>query len=60
MAYKLKLLYLIRQLHSIFNIVKLFATPEDLIPDCKLEGYPLLILINGEEEWKVEEILDSC
>ena len=50
MAYKLKLLYLIRQLYSIFNIVKLSITPEDLVLGRKLEGYPLPILIDGEEK----------
>ena len=60
MVYKLKLLYLIRQLYSIFNIVKLSITPEDLVLGHKLEGYPLPILIDGEEKWKVGEILDSC
>ena len=59
MVYKLKLPYLIRQLHPIFNIVKLSVTLEDLILGRKLEEYLLFILINGEEEWKVEEILNS-
>ena len=48
-----------RQLHPVFNVVKLSTTLEDLIPDCKLERYSLPILINGEKEWKVEEILNS-
>jgi len=48
-----------RQLHPVFNIVKLSTTPEDPIPDCKLERYPLPIFINGKEEWEVEEILNS-
>ena len=60
MAYKLKLLYLIRQLYSIFNIVKLSIAPEDLVLGHKLEGYPPPILIDREEKWEVEEILDSC
>ena len=59
MAYKLKLLYLIRQLYPIFNIVKLFVTLENPILGCKPKGYPLFILINKKEEWEVEEILDS-
>ena len=59
MVYKLKLPYLIKQLHPIFNIVKLSVTLEDLILDRKLEEYLLFILINREEEWKVEEILNS-
>ena len=59
MAYKLKLPYLIRQLYPIFNVVKLSITLENLIPDHKLEEHSLPILINEEEEWKVEEILNS-
>jgi len=59
MVYKLKLLYLIKQLYSIFNIVKLFVALENPIPDCKPKGYPLSILIDRKEKWKVKEILDS-
>jgi len=60
MVYKLKLLYLIKQLYSIFNIVKLFVALENPIPDCKPKGYSLSILIDRKEKWKVKEILDSC
>ena len=34
-------------------------TNKDPIPDCKPEEHPLPILINREEEWEVEEILNS-
>ena len=56
----LKLLYGMRQLHLVFNIVKLSAAPEDPIPGRKLQALPPPIVVNGEPEWEVEEILDSC
>jgi len=49
-----------RQLHPVFNIIKLSAAPEDLILGRKLQALPPPIIIVGEEEWEVEEILDSC
>jgi len=49
-----------RQLHPVFNVVKLFATPEDPILERKLQAPPPPIVIDREEEWEVEEILDSC
>jgi len=48
-----------RQLHPVFNIVKLSTTPEDLILGRKPQALPPPIVVDGEEEWKVEEILDS-
>jgi len=48
-----------RQLHPVFNVIKLFATPEDPIPGRKPQALLLSIVINGEEEWEVKEILDS-
>ena len=58
-VYKLKLLYSMRELYSIFNIVKLSTALEDPIPGHKLEEYLLPIFIDGEEEWEVKEILNS-
>jgi len=49
-----------RQLHPVFNIVKLSATPEDLILGRKPQAPPPPIVVDREEEWKVEEILNSC
>jgi len=49
-----------RQLHPVFNVVKLFAAPEDPILERKPQAPPLPIVVDGEEEWEVEEILDSC
>jgi len=48
-----------KQLHPVFNVVKLTLAPDDLITGWKTEDYPLSIVINGEAEWEVEEILDS-
>ena len=51
--------YLMSRLHPIFNIIKLTLAPEDPIHGwCPLHP-PLLEIVDGEEEWVVEEILDS-
>jgi len=42
-----------------FNVVKLSAAPKDLIPGRKLQALPPPIIVDGEPEWEVEEILDS-
>ena len=59
MAYRLRLSYRMKQLHPVFNIVKLTLAPDDLITDRKTEDHPPPIVIDGEAEWEVEEILDS-
>ena len=41
------------------NVVKLTLAPDNLIAGQKMEDYPLPIVIDGEAEWEVEEILDS-
>ena len=60
LAYCLKLSHTIKKLHFIFNIVKLSVALDNLIPRRKPRPLPLPIVINGEKEWEVEEILDSC
>ena len=60
MAYGLKLPHRIKQLYPVFNIVKLTLALDDPITGRKTEDHPLPIIINGEAEWEVEEILDSC
>jgi len=60
MAYHLKLPHWMKQLHSVFNIVKLTPAPDDPIAEWKTADHPLPIIIDGETEWEVEEILDSC
>jgi len=59
MAYRLKLPHWIKQLHSVFNVVKLAPALDNLITGRKTEDHPLPIVIDGEAEWEVEEILDS-
>jgi transposase InsO family protein len=58
-AYKLKLPQSMRRLHPVFNVVKLTPVPEDPFPGRQLTPPPPPILVDGEEEWEVEEILDS-
>jgi len=60
LAYRLKLPYGMRQLHPVFNVVKLSAAPEDLILGRKPQAPPPPIIVDREEEWEVKEILDSC
>jgi len=43
----------------LFNVVKLTPAPTDPIPGCHPKPPPPPELVNGEEEYKVEEILDS-
>ncbi|KAG5716191.1 hypothetical protein E4T56_gene10770 [Termitomyces sp. T112] len=59
LAYQLKLPVGLHQLHSVFNVVKLFPAPEDPIPGCHPKPPPPPVLVNDEEEYEVEEILDS-
>jgi len=48
-----------KQLHPVFNVVKLTPAPDNPIPGRKTEDHPPPIVIDREVEWKVEEILDS-
>jgi len=59
MAYRLKLPHRMKQLHPVFNMVKLTPAPDDPITGWKTEDHLLPIVIDGEVEWEVEEILDS-
>ena len=59
MAYRLKLPHWMKQLHPVFNIVKLTPAPEDPITGQRAEDHPLPIVIDREVEWEVEKILDS-
>ena len=58
-AYCLKLPHRMRQLHPVFNVVKLSAALEDPILGRKPQAPPPPIVVDGEEEWEVEEILNS-
>jgi len=58
-AYRLKLPHGIRQLHPVFNVVKLSTAPEDPILGRKPQAPLPPIVVDREEEWEVEEILNS-
>ena len=60
MAYRLRLPHRMKQLHPVFNVVKLTPAPDDPIIGRKTEDHPPPIVIDEEPEWEVEEILNSC
>ena len=60
MAYRLRLPYWMKQLHPVFNVVKLTLALNDLITEHKMEDHPPPIVVDREAEWEVEKILDSC
>jgi len=43
----------------VFNVVKLSVAPDDPIPGRKPQAPPPPIVVDGELEWEVEEVLDS-
>ena len=47
------------RLHPVFNTVKLTLALEDPVPGQHPHPPPLPEIVNGEEEWIVEAILDS-
>jgi len=47
------------RLHPVFNVVKLSLAPPDPIPGRRTSPPPLPEIVDGEEEWVVEDILDS-
>ena len=59
MDYRLRLSHRMKQLHPVFNVVKLTPAPDDPITGRKTEDHPLPIVIDREAEWEVEEILNS-
>jgi len=59
MAYCLKLPHRMKQLHPVFNVVKLTLALDDPITGQKTEDHPPPIVIDREVEWEVEKILDS-
>jgi len=58
-VYQLRLPPSMSHLHPVFNVVKLSLAPPDPIPGCQTSLPPLPEIVDGEEEWVVEEILDS-
>jgi len=59
-AYRLKLPHWMKQLHPVFNVVKLTPAPDNPITGRKMTDHPLPIIIDRKAEWEVKEILDSC
>ena len=58
-AYRLRLPTSLRRLHPVFNVVKLSPAPEDPIPGRRAKPPPPPRLVEGQEEWEVEKVLDS-
>jgi hypothetical protein len=58
-AYQLKLPRTLKQLHPVFPVIKLTPAPDDPIPGRRPHPPPPPVLIEGEPEWEVEEILNS-
>jgi hypothetical protein len=58
-AYRLRLPNPLCHLHPVFNIVKLTPAPDDPIEGRQPKLPPPPELVEGEEEYLVEEILDS-
>ena len=58
-TYRLRLPFSMRCLHPVFNVVKLTPAEDDPIPGRRIPPPPPPEIIDGEEEWVVEEILDS-
>jgi len=50
LAYRLKLPHRLRQLHLVFNVVKLSTAPDDPIPGRKPRAPPPPIVVDGELE----------
>ena len=57
--YRLQLPASMSRIHPVFNVVKLTLAPDDPFPGRHAPPPPLPEIIEGEEEWIVEEILDS-
>ena len=58
-AYCVKLPPSLRHLHPVFLIMKLYPTAVDPIPGRWAKPPPPLVLVEGNEEFEVEEILNS-
>jgi hypothetical protein len=58
-AYRFRLPFSMRRLHLVFNVIKLTTAPTDPIPGRHPTLPPPPEIIEGEEEYLVEEILDS-
>ena len=59
MLYYLKLSLTLQRLYLVFLMVEHTAFSDNLISKRYFNTFPDLVIIDGEEEWKVEKILDS-
>ena len=59
-AYRLCLPKSMSRLHPIFPVVKLLTAPPDLIPGWQSHPPPDPVLVDGEEEYEVEAVINSC
>jgi len=58
-AYRLLLPASMKRLHPVFNVIKLTLAPEDPIPGRIAPPPPPPELVDGEEEYLVEEVINS-
>ena len=58
-AYHLRLPSSMSRLHLVFNVIKLMPALDDPVPGHHSQPPPLPEIVDGIEEWIVEEILDS-
>jgi hypothetical protein len=58
-SYRLKLPHQMRRLHPVFPVVKLTPAPKDPFPGRRQPIPPPLVVVDGEEEYEVEEILNA-
>jgi hypothetical protein len=59
-AYRLHLPKSMSHLHPVFPVVKLLTAPPDPIPGRRSSPPPDPVLIDGEEEYEVEVVINSC
>jgi hypothetical protein len=55
-SYQLKLPHQMQRLHPVFPVVKLTPAPEDLFPGRQQPMPPPPVVVDGKEEYEVEEI----
>jgi hypothetical protein len=58
-AYELRLLPSMSRIHPVFHVIKLKPAPEDPIAGRCVNPPPDPVLVDGEEEYEVEEIMNS-